>query len=60
MAKKSKNWIICSVCKYLSVCKSGKSRLDGLGHTSLLGNDIGCFDCEIYLKQLEPTQKKLF
>jgi len=54
---KSRKWIICGDCKYLSVCKCGQLRLHNVDINSKIYNDIGCFDYDQYLND---KQLKLF
>ena len=58
MAKKI--FMICGNCKYLSVCKTGKSRIIDIDVNSEVYNDIGCFGYEQYYFLTQPKQITLF
>lgn len=63
MYKKSKNdekWKICSFCKYIKRCETGKARIIDLADNPVAYNDIGCFDYEIYKKSCAGIQLGLF
>jgi hypothetical protein len=49
----------CYNCEYKSLCKVAAARLEGLDLNSPVLRDIGCFDFEIYKKQIEDKQLTL-
>lgn len=58
MAKKQ--FQTCYNCEYKFFCNVAKARLEGLNINSPTIQDIGCFDFEIYKKQIEDKQLNLF
>ena len=54
-----KQFQTCYNCKNKSLCKVSTARLEGLNINSPTLRDIGCFDYEIYKKQIEDKQLKL-
>jgi len=57
MAKKA--FQTCYNCENKLLCKVAELRLAGLDINSPTIRDIGCFDFEIYKKQIEDKQLKL-
>jgi len=54
-----KQFQTCYSCEHKSLCKVAKSRLEGLDINSPTIRDIGCFDYEIYKRQIEDKQLTL-
>ncbi|MDD3150745.1 MAG: hypothetical protein PHV68_07905 [Candidatus Gastranaerophilales bacterium] len=54
----AKKWIPCIACIYLQKCNAGQAKTQNI--TSKVSEDIGCFDCEQYKKQIADKQLKLF
>lgn len=54
-----KQFQTCFTCEYKSACKVSESRLEGLDINSPVIRDIGCFDFEIYKRQVEDRQLHL-
>ncbi len=50
----------CHNCEFKELCKVAQARLEGLNINSPTIQDIGCFDFEIYKKQIEDKQLGLF
>lgn len=51
-----KRFETCYNCEFKFSCNVAKSRLEGLDINSPTIRDIGCFDFEIYRKQVEDRQ----
>lgn len=49
----------CYNCEKKLLCKVAEARLEGLDLNSPTLRDIGCFDFEIYKKQVEDKQLTL-
>lgn len=50
----------CYNCDFRKDCKVAEARLEGLNINSPIIRDIGCFDFDIYRKQIEDKQLGLF
>lgn len=54
-----KQFQTCYNCENKFLCKVAAARLEGLSINSPTIGDIGCFDFEIYKRQIEDRQLKL-
>jgi len=53
-------WIICGECKHFDACKAGQARMYNVDIDSKAYKEIGCFEYEQYISQLQGKQLKLF
>jgi len=56
----NKTWEVCLYCLKNKECVVGAERIKGLEYNSPTVPEIGCYDYEIYKKQLADKQMKLF